>query len=257
MKRSADLDVSHFDVLMGLRMLADTTPIANHRTTTNPWLAVEVRPWLTLTFVLLAVAIATSVFRMAGYVHERGVILNGPVIDASVLYIGRSYAREGTRDEALYVCLRYTAPDGKNYETWNDLPRKPGELLSAKQTLSVHLDPADYAFWTALDAPPPLGLVLAIPLLCLPAAVVCGALAWLKQRTVAKWIDSTAVRAARVVNVKVSPLAPLSKLIGVNLAGDTSGRILHCYWPSRRGPVTAGSEINVLTDAAAKRCVVA
>ena len=200
----------------------------------------EVRPWLVLTGVLLLVAAAITAVRTTEYLHERAVIRAGPPVDATVVSVGVSMARQGIRDEDLRILLDYTTPQGQAVEAWGDLPRKPGELVSSKDIIRVHVGPDDSSYWTARDAPAPLGSVLTVPLLCLPAAALCAAIAWLRQRAMRKIDTDGVMRAAQVITVKLSPLAPFSKLVGLTLNDEPARRVLHCYWPAKCGPVRRG-----------------
>jgi len=211
----------------------------------SPWLAMEVRPWLVLAIVLLIAAGGLSGLRMNEYLRERRVIESGPVVDATIQSVGAAMAHEGRRDETLQIEVSYKTPDGQDIRSSGELPRKPGEMVTWKQTIPIHIDPADPTWWTARDEPAPLGMVLTVPLLCLPAAVLCGAIAWLRQRTMAKVAAGESV-SATVTSVKMSSLAPMSKLIGVTITAEDSRRILHCYWPSSGGAVKAGDSVHVL-----------
>jgi len=205
----------------------------------------EVRPWLTLTVVLLIAAGGLSALRMGEYLRERRVIETGPVVDAEIVSVGASMAHEGRRDETLQVQVRYKTPDGQQIQAGGELPRKPGEMVTWKQIIPVRLDPGDPHWWTARDQPTPLGMVLTVPLLCLPAAVLCAIIAWGRQRTMEQ-VAGGEIRSATVTSVKMASLAPMSKLIGVTVSGEDSRRILHCYWPSSGGAVKAGDTVHVL-----------
>lgn len=217
----------------------------------------EVRPWLVLTAVLLIVAAAIAAVRATEYVHERSVIRDGPLVSGTVAAVGVSLAHEGARDEELRILLDYTTPDGQAVEAWGDLPRKPGELVTAKDVIPVHIGPVDPSYWTARDAPAPLGSTLTVPLLCLPAAVLCAAIAWVRQRAMRAIESGGVARSARVITVKLSPLAPFSKLIGLTLADEPARRVLHCYWPAKRGAIRAGDSIDVRTSANGRHAMIA
>ncbi|MDB5328016.1 MAG: hypothetical protein JWM57_3585 [Phycisphaerales bacterium] len=215
------------------------------------WGELCVRPWTFLTLVLIVAAVALVATRWGDWRHEKWVIENGTPVNGEVFYIGRSLGREGNRDEALYVALRYTPPNSTTpLEAWNDLPRQPGKKLSAKDVLHIHIDPAKPEYWTERTEPAPLALVMVTPLLCGAVAVLCGILAIIKRAGAIRAYKTAEPRRATVVSVRQSPLAPFSKLVGVTLddvpdvASDR--RVRDCYWPNTAGPIHPKQPIEVL-----------
>ena len=213
------------------------------------WGELGVRPWTFLTLLLAVAAVALVATRWGDWRHEKWVIENGTPMNGEVVYIGRSLGREGNRDEALFIALRYTPPNSTTpLEAWNDLPRDPGKKLSAKDVLKIHIDPAKPEYWTERTEPAPLALVMVTPLLCGGVAVLCGVLALLKRSAVLRALKTAEPRRATVVSVRQSPLAPFSKLVGVTLDESEDRRVRDCYWPNSAGPIHPKQSIEVLVS---------
>jgi len=212
------------------------------------WAELPVRAWLAMTVCLLVAAIILASTRIGAYVQERRVVETGTPVEGVITAIGMSGAREGSRDEVQHVTLRYTPPGGTQpLEADGDLPRKPESMISLKDVLHVKIDPNAPRFWTERDAPPPVSTILVTPALCLMVGVLSFFIAWMRRNRVLRVAARGERVTGRVVSVKQSPLAPMSKQIGLTLAGEDR-RVLHCYWPARLGAISPGQEVEVLVD---------
>lgn len=211
------------------------------------WGELGVRPWTFLTLLLGLAAVALAASRWGDWRHEAWVIANGTPVDAEVIFVGRSEAREGNRDETLNVLLRY-APPGSTapLESRGDLPRLPGKSVSAKEKLRVRVDPNNPAYWTERTTPAPLALVMVTPLLSAGVAFVCFLIAWAKRRAALNAYRTAEPARATVVSVRQSPLAPLSKLVGLTVDGSDDRRVRDCYWPNKAGQIHPQQTIDVL-----------
>ncbi|MGC4030656.1 MAG: hypothetical protein QM754_02750 [Tepidisphaeraceae bacterium] len=213
------------------------------------WGEIGVRPWTFLSIVLAIAAVVLAATRFGDWQRERRVIESGTPIVAEVAYIGMGdLAKQGSRDEPLSVTLRYTPPGASNQiEANNILPRKPGTVVALKDKISVKIDPQQPSFWTERTASPPFGLALITPLLCAAVAVACVAVAFLKRAGVLKAFQNAEPKRAVVRGVRQSPLAPMSKLVSIELeATDPDRRVRDCYWPARLGAIHPKQPIDVL-----------
>ncbi|HEX8325387.1 MAG TPA: hypothetical protein VF595_15905 [Tepidisphaeraceae bacterium] len=219
------------------------------------WGELGVRPWTFLTLLLGVAALALAASRWGDWRHEKTVIETGTPVDGEVVYVGRSLGREGNREEALHVALRY-APPGSSapLEAWGDLPRSPGKSVSAKDVLRVRIDPNRPEYWTERTSAPPLALVMVTPLLSAGVALLCFLIAWAKRHSALTAYRTAGATRATVTSVRQSPLAPLSKIVGVTIDGSDDRRVRDCYWPNRAGPIHPKQAIDVLV---AKRRVFA
>jgi hypothetical protein len=87
---------------------------------------------------------------------------------------------------------------------------------------------------------------LLVPLVLLPVVLICGlGTVWQRGR-VMKVIKTGSVKRATVASVRQSPLAPLSRQIGVTIEG-TDRTVRQAYWPSRNGTIAKGDAIDVLS----------
>ena len=222
------------------------TRSASTHSTFRPWAELPVRPWLAMTFCLVLTAVILAGMHIGAYFHERRAIERGLPVDATVISIGLNESREGSRDEIQHVMLSYTPPGATEpMESDGDLPRLPGATVTTKDILHVKIDPSQHSYWTARTEPPSVLMVLATPLMCLLVGVISFFVAWLRRAGIGKTVMKGQRVIGRVIGVRQSPLAPMSKQIGVALGGDDR-RVLHCYWPTRLGPIAAGQEVEFI-----------
>ncbi|HEX8339566.1 MAG TPA: DUF3592 domain-containing protein [Tepidisphaeraceae bacterium] len=221
-------------------------PTLPRRVGGRTWLELPVRPWLVLAVLMTLVAIALAAHRYSGTMQQRRLVESGTSVVATVKTIGLVSERQASRDEPRRVRLVYTDPaSGREISSEGMLSRKERSRVELGQKFNVRIDAADPDRWTDRTEPSPLSAELAVPMLMLPVAAVCWAAAWLKKRRVARAARAGGLHTARVVSVRQSPLAPMSKQIGVVLDGpDRVVRPL--YWPAKFGPVHPDDQIDVI-----------
>jgi hypothetical protein len=225
---------------------APAQPASTRRVGHQAWLELPVRPWLVMAMVMTIVTIALGIYRYNGTLRERRLIESGTPVTATVKSIGLGQENIASRDEPRRVTLVYTDPKrGREISSEGLLPRQERARVTLGQTLKVKVDPENPAVWTERTTPPPLSAELAVPMLLLPLTAACWVASLLKRQRVAQVIRDGTVRRANVVTVRQSPLAPMSKQIGVVLDGpDRVVRSL--YWPSKLGPVHPENAIDVI-----------
>ncbi len=217
------------------------------RAALRSWMEVNVRPWLAVTLLMLVAATALGVVSYSKAAQEQRLITSGTPRDATVVGLGAD-TRQMPRDEEVRVTLEYADPkSGRTMASERLLHRKRGSVVALKQVLKIRVDPNDPAVWTERTEPPPLMQSLTVPLMLVPVVLLSFLATWWQRSRVNKVLKTGTPTTATVASIRQSPLAPLSKQIGLALTGGDR-TIRQAYWPARNGPVAKGDTVDVIAD---------
>jgi hypothetical protein len=226
-----------------------TTPqaplIDNRRIAARSWAELNVRPWLVLTLLMLAVTIVLSFTYFQTASRERRLIAIGVPTSAKVMEIGLQRERQASRDDIVNVKLHYTDPKTqREIDSTGPLARKAGASVRIGDILPIRVDPDRPERWTDRTQPVPLGVEMTVPLMLIPFVALCLIVTFFQAARVKRVIRNGAGTRGVVVSIKQPALAPMSKQIGVTL--DNDRRIRSMYWPARNGPIEKGTPIDVI-----------
>lgn len=225
--------------------MTDDQPNAYPRAASRAWMELNVRPWLAVTALMLLAAIGIGVYSLIEAQEERDIIKSGTAVDAVVVDLGRD-TRQLPRDEPVMVKLEYTIPaTGRKVSSTRLIHRVPGGVIRKGEVIPIKFDPMKPEVWTARTEPLPFFQPLTVPLALAPVVIASFAVSLWQRSRVLRVVRSGTRAPATVATVKQSPLAPLSKQLGVSRADDRTVRQL--YWPTRLGPVAKGDSIDVIT----------
>jgi hypothetical protein len=207
---------------------------------------INVRPWLAIMLLMLLAGIAMGAYGYIQASHERRIIESGTPVTATVANLGQD-TRQMPRDEPVRVTLGYTDPvSRRTISSERLIHRKPGAVIKLKDEIPVRIDPADPTFWTARTEPVPILQPLLVPLVILPVVLICGLATFWQRGRVMKVVKAGSIKRATVASVRQSPLAPLSKQIGVTIEG-ADRTVRQAYWPSGNGAIAKGDAIDILS----------
>lgn len=218
------------------------------RAASRSWMEINVRPWLAVTLLMVIGLVLVSVLQWRDALRVRRLIEHNVTVKGVVTNInGR--ARTAPRDELQQVDMKYPHPTTQQpLLAPGMLSRKPGQSVSLGDVIELRIDPQDPMIWTDLASAPPVARELIVPLVVLlPMVLLCLAIAVLQRARVRKTLRTGTLTQATVVSVKNSPLAPLSKQIGL-ATGAPGARVRHAYWPTRNGPVVQGDLVEVVAS---------
>ncbi len=206
---------------------------------------INVRPWLAVTLLMLIAAIALGTYGFMQAQQERRLIDSGVQVDARVMSLGND-TRQMPRDEPVRVTLEYADPaSGRVISSERLIHRKPGGVIKVKEEIEVRIDSADPTVWTARTEALPLLQPLTVPLIMLPIVLLSLIATWWQRSRVMRVLATGTRKSATVASIRQSPLAPMSKQIGLSIEG-TDRTVRQAYWPTRNGPISKGQMIQVI-----------
>lgn len=226
----------------------ETAP-AYPRAASRSWMEINVRPWLAITLLMTVALVAVTVVQWRDAMRQRRLIEQGIAVPDAVVHDINGRRRTAPRDEQLLVQMKYPHPTtGQPLIATGMLSRKPGQSVSLGQKLPLRIDPNDPLVWTDLVEAPPLAREMTVSLMVLLPMVLIGlVVAWLQNARVRKALRTGTRTTGTVVSIKQSPLAPMSRQIGITVE-TTGARVRHAYWPARNGPVAKGDVIEVIAS---------
>lgn len=204
----------------------------------------RVRSLWVLAILLLTAGAWLTVLQLGERQRENDLIRNNKPVVATVWMPG--VAREAGRplnvDGPIIIVFDY---QGAPKEVEGTLSERPAKLQSGDTVLIRH-DPANPRRWTNRTQPRPVWRDLVAMFILAPAVLGCLAMAWLVRRGILRlWREGTA-RAAVVVDIRHSALAPLRRLVRCTLRDQRGGRLLSVYVPGG-GTLKADEVIWLLT----------
>ncbi|HEY0010050.1 MAG TPA: hypothetical protein VGB55_15085 [Tepidisphaeraceae bacterium] len=209
------------------------------------WAEINVRPWLGIAILMTLVVGGLTIYRWSEARQERWLVEQGTPTPAKVVQIGLARERQAPRDESQRVVLRYVGPDGRTIDSMGMLPRRPGGLVALEEQMTVRIDPKNPMQWTERTEPPLILAEMLVPLLLVPIALLCIAAALWQRHRVVSALRNGQRTTGRVVSMKQSSLAPMSKHLSVTVDGPDR-RIRHCYWPTRHGSIEKGDAVDLI-----------
>ena len=215
-----------------------------------------VRIWLLLSIFMCVVTIVLTYNSAKTARDEQWLFTSGAKVDAKVLRIGLSKARNAPRDEALDVDLEFTLPGAKDVTTVQGfLSRKPGGNVKLDEIIPIHVDPNNPKLWTDLEKPIPFSIHFATLFGIVPITLLCLLGTWYNRSAMLKTYRNGTVRQATVLSTRLPALAPASKLVKFVLNEGDDLRIYQLYIPNHAEKVTKDDVIDILVASNPKRAI--
>jgi hypothetical protein len=206
------------------------------------WADPHVRFWWLVAIVLFGLGAYLWVRGIVAWRRTRWLVEHGQPVVATIRQANNEQIpRKQPGDSNVLLDYEWA---GRPHQVWGILEgRRPEELLSVRDQVTIRLDPNDPETWTARTAPPPLvdelvggGIVLALSgLVFLPALLS-------RRRVLRTWRDGTEAE-AEVVEQHQTALAPGARAVRCSAPGAFGGRVFTVFVPGR---AVEGPSVNVI-----------
>jgi hypothetical protein len=208
------------------------------RVRSRSWADPHVRFWWIVSIVLLALGAYLWVRGVVAWRRTKWLVEHGQPVVAIIRQANNEVIpRKQPGDSNVLLDYEWA---GRPYQVWGILDgRRPEDLLSVRDQVTIRLDPNDPETWTARTVPPPLtdelvggGIVLVLSgLVFLPALLARG-------RVLRTWRDGAEVEAT-VVEQHQTALAPGARAVRCSAPDAPGGRVFTVFVPGRAVDDTA------------------
>jgi hypothetical protein len=215
------------------------------------WREVPVRMWTVVTLGVAVVILAVGIRAVSQNLDDRRLLREGVRVEATIDLIGGG-TRNQDRTIGRQVDLSFQLPGETERRELSRviLPASAsGGSISKGDKLPILVNPKDIRTWTDRVEPAPWTVVLAVPLLLLPLAIVLAAITALVRRRILQLYANGTQRTANVVDAHRSALVPGQKVVKL---GTGAGKVMSAAYPDRLGGVARGDMIDVIVNDAAK-----
>lgn len=215
------------------------------------WREVPVRVWTVVTLGVAVVIIAVGIRAISQNISDRQLLRDGVRVEATIDLIGGG-TRNQDRTVARQVDLSFLLPGETERRELSRvmLPASAnGGSISKGDKLPILVNPKDIRTWTDRVDPAPWTVVLAVPLLLLPLALLLAAITAMVRRRILQLYTNGIQRTANVVDAHRSALVPGQKLVKV---GTGAGKVMSAAYPDRLGAIARGDAIDVIVNDATK-----
>jgi 4-amino-4-deoxy-L-arabinose transferase-like glycosyltransferase len=216
------------------------TPIASRRA----WGDLRVRFWWICAAVIAAMMLIFAIERISSSIGERRLIATGILVHAKVTGINESRRPGYTlpRNDSLDVQLSVDLPDGQHIETKGVLP-PADSVVRIGDYIDIRILPSDPSRWTDRTEMISWPAELFLPLVLLPIVCLLLVIAIIRRRQVLRiWRTGYMARGV-VLEVKQSPIAPLSRLVRYTISDLRDKRVFGTLIPAREGIPEVGDTI--------------
>jgi len=213
------------------------------------WNDLRVRFWIGLFGITLLVISAMTFRQISRGIEERSFLDQSVSVDARILEIsGLTNIRAMSLSTAQPVRVEFTLPGETEPRVVEGyMPAGPGSI-SVDDQLTLRVNPNEPSKFTNQIQPTLWAYQLSLPAVLLPALLLVLAVALVKRSSVIKTAQTGILRAAQVVTVERSLLAPDARRLKVSLTDDPARRVFVVTWPNKSGGVAKGDVINLIVD---------
>jgi hypothetical protein len=234
-------------------ILPDIPRPITRRVRRRVWNEGPVRFWMILSVLVGACVCFLTIQYISEGIDERRVIYNGIAATGQIIDINgdetprRMIATHGTESDRI-VHLRYRDTSGNEVDSTRELQTTRFEGKRPGQTVEIRFDPKDPKIWTDRLELQPWRTRFAMVWLLLPALVFPIVLMLVRRRQLLKiWRDGIET-AAKVVEVRPSPIAPRSRVVRYTLGLEDDRRVFLTLFPTSAGQLQPGDELLMLTS---------
>lgn len=205
------------------------------------------RVWTLVTVGVFVVIFAVGVRAILQSMADRRLLREGVRVEATIEQIAGG-TRNQTRAVARLVTLTFLLPGETERRELNlvVLPASAqGGAISKGDKLPILVNPKDPRVWTDRTEPASWIIVLAVPLLLLPIALLLAFVTVLARRRMTRLYEQGTLRQANVIDAHRSALVPRQKVVKLGVGG---GRVLSAAYPDALGPITNGDTIDAIIN---------
>lgn len=199
-----------------------------------------------MTLALVIVIASVGISAVASGLRDRQLLSEGVLVDARIESIsGGMYKRDrSTQIEADFSFLLPGETERRTLSKQKLEPRPEAKPISRGDTLPIRVDPKNPSKWTDRVTPASWLVVLAVPLLLTPPAIVLALItATVRKRMLSLYTDGVR-QTATIDEAHRSPLIPGQKMVKLSVGGKT----LTAAYPDRLGPIAPGDAVEVIVD---------
>jgi hypothetical protein len=223
------------------------------------WGDIHVRFWWLSALAVTVVITYFTVGQVRSALRDRDIILKGIAVDATITKAGERDIRGHTamRDVSQHVELYATMPDGKERTFSGTLPPGPG-YLRVGDRMPIRVDRNDPAVWTHRTEVTPWSRDLIVSILFVPLIAILLAVGLLVRRKILRVWENGLPIEGRVVDLRHSAWAPMSRVVRYALVNSNDRRIFSAVVPKREAP-TKGESLRLLmpSDGSTKPTILA
>ena len=199
------------------------------------WAEMPVRVWIILTLAVAFVTIYFTITRIKEALDNRWLVDHGVDVNATFVEVsGDPVPKRRLRNETMPSTVKFTY-GGKEYTQQLELDPKPGIAAVVGTTIALKVDPNDPMQLMEVTVPPPWSHELAIVAALIPVLILVVLMILWKRRGVLRvWRNEPLVEAI-VVELRQSPVAPMSRVVRFTLAQGGGQRIWSTLMPASAG----------------------
>jgi hypothetical protein len=211
------------------------------------WVEPAVRPWWLAAFVLFLILVwfvASALIRSHRGRRLAATGLQGTalVTRAADQYLAGKVLQP---DPRMPVTLEVTLPGREPYTLENVTLPDHRQPVIVGHKIPIWVDPQDAKVFTTRGQFPLVDDMLAAWLLGPPVLLALVVALWQRRRMLALWRTGEAAVAV-VVTSRMSPIAPLSRLVQLTLREDRTGRTFSALEPATARPLAPGDQVWVV-----------
>jgi hypothetical protein len=196
----------------------------------------SVRVWIILTLAVAFVSAYFTITRVQEALTERWLFDHG--VDVKATYTLVNYnpgPNTHPRNESLPASIKFKL-NGTEYTREIQLEPKPGAFAVVGKDIDIKVDPNNPDRFAETKELPPWSHELAVIAVLIPILVIVVILVLLKRRGVLRvWRDAPLAEAT-IVELRHTPVAPLSSVVRFTLADGPDKRIWTTLMPSSAKP---------------------
>ena len=205
-----------------------------------------VRVWIILTLAVAFVTIYFTITRIQEALDNRWLADHGVQINAIFTSVsGDPLPKRRLRNETMPSTIKFTY-GGKQYESELELEPKPGIPAVVGTELPIKIDPNNPSRLMEVAQPPPWSHELAVIAVLIPVLMIVALVVLWKRRGVLKvWRDEPLTEAV-VVELRQTPVAPMSRVIRFTIPQSGGGRIWSTLMPAKAGLPSIGQKFQII-----------
>jgi hypothetical protein len=221
------------------------------------WRELPVRTWTALTVGLVLVILAVGVRGLITGLEDRNLLAQGLRLNGKIDVIAGARTN-ASRSVQREITLSFQMPEETERRVLEKQilePEANAPPISWGDTLPILVDRKDPRKWTSRLHPASWIVVMAVPLLLAPLAILFALITRTTRRRLLHLHANGILRSAKVGEAHRSPLIPGQKVAKFTVGGRT----LAAAYPDALGPIAAGDAIDLIIDNEAKpsRAIVA